>query len=63
MKNIPYKFTMNVLKLYGMPAVRTVFVDSWYVPIEEHVTKNSLENFFKEKNLSLKNMIRLFQLN
>tara|TARA_B100000965_G_scaffold150488_1_gene125094 strand:+ start:1347 stop:2372 length:1026 start_codon:yes stop_codon:yes gene_type:complete len=54
MKNIPYKFTMNVLKLYGMPAVRTVFVDSWYVPIEEHVTKNSLENFFKRKKLKFK---------
>lgn len=54
MKNIPYEFTMNVLKLYGMPAERTVFVDSWYVPIEEHVSKSFLENYFKYKNLKFK---------
>jgi len=54
MKNIPYKFTMNVLKMYGMPAERTVFVDSWYVPIEDHVRKNFLENFFKRKKLKFK---------
>ena len=52
MKNIPYKFAINVLKLYGMPAERTVFVDSWYVPIEEHVSKRFLENFFKKKKLN-----------
>ena len=49
MKFIPYKFAINVLKLYGMPAERTVFVDSWYVPIEEHVSKKFLENYFKKK--------------
>lgn len=52
MKNIPNKFAINVLKLYGMPAERTVFVDSWYVPIEEHVSKQFLENFFKKKKLN-----------
>lgn len=51
MKFIPYKFAINVLKLYGMPAERTVFVDSWYVPIEEHVSKKFLENYFKKKKL------------
>ena len=51
MKYIPYKFAINVLKLYGMPAERTVFVDSWYVPIEEHVSKKFLENYFKKKKL------------
>ena len=35
-----------------MPAERTVFVDSWYVPIEEHVSKQFLENFFKKKKLN-----------
>jgi len=54
MKNIPYEFTMNVLKMYGMPSERTVFVDSWYVPIEEHVSKKFLENFFKQKKLEFK---------
>ena len=54
MKNIPYEFTMNVLKLYGMPSERTVFVDSWYVPIEEHVSKKYLENYFIQKKLKFK---------
>ena len=52
MKTIQYKFAINVLKLYCMPAERTVFVDSWYVPIEEHVSKSFLESFFKKKKLS-----------
>tara|TARA_B100001063_G_C16709692_1_gene527317 strand:+ start:122 stop:1153 length:1032 start_codon:yes stop_codon:yes gene_type:complete len=51
MKIIPHEFSINVLKLYGMPAERTIFVDTWYVPIEEHVSKRYLENYLKERNL------------
>ena len=54
MKNIPYSFSIKILKLLGMPAERTVFVDSWYVPIEDHVSKNYLENFFKKNKLIFK---------
>ena len=29
--------------------LKEFFVDSWYVPIEEHVSKKFLENYFKKK--------------
>ena len=51
MKNIPYKYTHNVLKSLGLPAKRYIFLDSWYVDIEEHVDQNFLENWFKKKKL------------
>lgn len=51
MKNIPYKFTYSILKNLGLPAKRTIFLDSWYVEIEEHVNQNFLENWFKKKKL------------
>ncbi len=54
MKIIPYKFSINVLKLYGMPAERTIFVDTWYVPIEEHVSKRFLENYLQKRNFKFK---------
>ena len=37
-----------------MPSRRTIFVDSWYVPIEDHVNKNKLEVWFRQNNLSYK---------
>lgn len=51
---IPIDFTINVLKSIGMPSRRTIFVDSWYVPIEDHVNKNKLEVWFRQNNLSYK---------
>ena len=54
MKIIPHKFSINVLKLYGMPAERTIFVDTWYVPIEEHVSKRFLENYLRKRNFKFK---------
>ena len=35
-----------------MPSKRTIFVDSWYVPIEDHINKKKLENCFKSKGFS-----------
>ena len=52
MKKISYNFTINILKLIGMPARRTIFVDSWYVPIENHIDKNKLELWFKKNKIS-----------
>ncbi len=43
MQRIPVDYTVAVLDLLGMPANRTIFVDSWYVPIEEHVDPSELE--------------------
>ncbi len=47
---IPIDYTIKVLRDIGMPSRRTIFVDSWYVPIEEHVNKKNLENWFKNNN-------------
>lgn len=51
MKKIPYKKTFKILKTIEMPARRTIFLDSWYVEIEEHVNKKFLENWFNKKKL------------
>lgn len=45
---IPIDYTIKVLRDIGMPSRRTIFVDSWYVPIEEHVNKSKLEKWFKK---------------
>ena len=51
MKKIPYKKAFKILKTIEMPARRTIFLDSWYVEIEEHVNKKFLENWFYKKKL------------
>jgi ubiquinone/menaquinone biosynthesis C-methylase UbiE len=51
MKKIPYKKAFKILKTIEMPARRTIFLDSWYVEIEEHVNKKFLENWFNKKKL------------
>jgi ubiquinone/menaquinone biosynthesis C-methylase UbiE len=52
MKLIPMNYTNNILKFLGMPSRRYIFVDSWYVPIEEHVERNQLENYLTSQNYS-----------
>tara|TARA_B100001029_G_C15045693_1_gene446939 strand:+ start:75 stop:1127 length:1053 start_codon:yes stop_codon:yes gene_type:complete len=52
MRKIPYDFAIQTLNLLGMPSKRTIFVDSWYVPIEDHINKKKLENCFKSKGFS-----------
>ncbi len=47
MKLIPMDFTIKVLELIGMPSKRTIFVDSWYVPVEDYVTSSFIEGKFK----------------
>ena len=51
MKKIPYRKTFQILKNIEMPAKRTIFLDSWYVEIEEHVNKKFLEKWFNKKKL------------
>ena len=43
-------------KKLWMPSRRTIFVDSWYVPVEEHIDKKKLENWFKKIKLVLQNI-------
>jgi len=51
MKKISYKDAFNILKVIGVPSKRTIFLDSWFVEIEEHVKQKSLEKWFKKKKL------------
>ena len=52
MKLIPLEYTIKVLDMIGMPAKRTIFVYSWYVPIEDHISKKEIENSFKKLGFS-----------
>jgi len=52
MKLIPINYTINILNILGMPSKRYVFTDSWYVPIEEHVERQRLENYLKSQDYS-----------
>jgi ubiquinone/menaquinone biosynthesis C-methylase UbiE len=47
MKLIPMEFTIKVLDSIGMPSRRTIFVDSWYVPVEDYVTSEFVEEKFR----------------
>jgi len=57
MKLIPMKYAIQVLESIGMPARRTIFVDSWYVPIEEYVKSEYIEEKFK--NLKYQSIQRM----
>jgi ubiquinone/menaquinone biosynthesis C-methylase UbiE len=52
MQKIPMNYTNIVLETLGMPSKRYIFADSWYVPVEEHVTRERLVNYLKIKNYS-----------
>jgi ubiquinone/menaquinone biosynthesis C-methylase UbiE len=54
MKKIPYDYTIRVLNEIGMPSRRTIFVDSWYVPIEDHIKQNVLESWFVKNKIQFK---------
>ncbi len=46
MKKIPQTYTMAVLDLIGAPQDRFIFIDNWYVPIEQHTTDAQARNIF-----------------
>ena len=46
-KNIPRKYAQYVLDMIGLPSNRFIFMDTWYVPIERHTTKDELEKILK----------------
>lgn len=43
MQRIPREYTVDVLRMIGMPANRFIFVDTWYVPVEDHIRRDELE--------------------
>lgn len=50
-KFIPLEYTNTVLKLIGMPQQRTIFSDSWYVPIENHITEDVFEKILNNHDV------------
>jgi len=52
MKRIPQDYTKTVLDNIGMPNVRWIFQDNWYVPIERHCTYGEVERICKKLNVS-----------
>lgn len=49
MKLIPIDYAVKVLDMLGMPSKRYIFIDSWYVPIEEHASAAKLERYLKRQ--------------
>jgi len=41
---IPREYAQQVLNMLGLPSNRFIFMDTWYVPIERHTSKEELEN-------------------
>ena len=56
MQKIPMEYTMKVLDLIGMPSQRYIFVDSWYVPIEDHVRRINLEELLGQSYSVIKKL-------
>ncbi|MBI3336752.1 class I SAM-dependent methyltransferase [Candidatus Peregrinibacteria bacterium] len=52
LKLIPMEYTMRVLDLLGMPSKRYVFIDSWYVPIENHIKRSWFESHVSKQGYS-----------
>ena len=52
MQKIPMNYTNIVLETIGLPSKRYVFADSWYVPIEQHVSREHLVTYLQSKNYS-----------
>lgn len=56
-KDIPQDYALNVLHMMGMPKNRMIFMDVWYVPIEDHLSKEDLERSFKSQGTSFKKLV------
>lgn len=57
MKTIPEGYARAVLRLAGMPANRFFFMDSWFVPIEEHVPRAELESTLTALGLAFRKLV------
>jgi ubiquinone/menaquinone biosynthesis C-methylase UbiE len=51
-ESIPRQYTARVLELLGMPGNRMIFMDTWYVPIEDHIARADLEAAFDRHGLA-----------
>ena len=46
-KKIPREYAQYALDMIGLPSNRFIFMDTWYVPIERHITRDDLEKILK----------------
>ena len=51
-KSIPRAYTAAVLDVIGMPDHRMIFLDTWYVPIEQHLSQIELELEFERHQVN-----------
>lgn len=51
-KKIPYDYTLNALDMINVPSERFIFMDNWYVPIENHLSHEMIENSLKKLGVS-----------
>jgi len=43
-RKVPREYAQQVLNVLGLPSNRFIFMDTWYVPIERHTSKEELED-------------------
>lgn len=56
-RKIPFEYTQHVFDLMGAPGNRFVFCDTWYVPIEHHLSKEEVERAFGARELTFRKLI------
>ena len=56
-EHIPLDYTKTVLDVIGMPANRFIFCDTWYVPVERHVTTEELEAMLARERLEFEKVV------
>ena len=52
MKKIPYNLSKEFLQTMGIPDNRFIFMDNWYVPIEQHCNHSEVYKYLKKLNVS-----------
>mgnify|MGYP004378124267 FL=1 len=57
MKKIPYSLSFNLLQLIQMKKNRFIFMDNWYVPIEQHCSHKEVYEILN--NLKVKNIKKI----
>lgn len=54
---IPAHLTQAILDDTGMPGNRFIFMDTWYVPVEDHIARQDLELEFEAHQLSYEKVL------
>ena len=59
MKKIPQNYSQNILNFIGMPSNRFIFMDNWYVPIENHCYHKNIFKILRKLGVqSIEKMIK-----